>query len=391
MRALMVVPPLAGHILPLAALARTLTDAGHDVAWAGFRDAIAPLVPDEATILDLDSPLSAEDYDALRAKGRGLRGARAFQFLFQDLFFPLADAMRPGVEAAARDWAADVLVVDQQTYAGALAARRLGLPFVTSAATSANLVDPFAALPKLRQWWQDGLVDLQRRHGLDGDAHGLLGPDAVIAWSTRDLVGPAEVPPQTVFVGPALARAGRRAVDFPWDRLRDDVPKVLVSLGTVNAEIGGRFFAVACEALRDLPVQAVLVAPDDLVHEPPPGAIVQSFVPQLELLERVDAVVGHGGHNTTVEALAEGLPLVIAPIRDDQPVVAQQVVEAGAGIRVRFGRVKADKLRRAITEVLDDGSYRDAARRLAAGFRVAGGPAEAARIVVGVGRDRCET
>lgn len=38
------------------------------------------------------------------------------------------------------------------------------------------------------------------------------------------------------------------------------------------------------------------------------------------------------------EALWHAVPLVVAPIRDDQPVVAGQVTDAGAGVRVRFGR-----------------------------------------------------
>ena len=54
-------------------------------------------------------------------------------------------------------------------------------------------------------------------------------------------------------------------------------------------------------------------------------------MPQLALLRHVDAVVCHGGHNTLCEALALGLQLVLAPVRDDHPLVADQVVAAGAG------------------------------------------------------------
>jgi UDP:flavonoid glycosyltransferase YjiC (YdhE family) len=88
--------------------------------------------------------------------------------------------------------------------------------------------------------------------------------------------------------------------------------------------------------------------------------------------------VCHGGHNTVCESLAEGLPLVLAPIRDDQPIVADQVVRAGAGVRVRFGRVGAAELREAITAVLDDPRYRAAAAVIQRSFRDAGGAAAAA-------------
>jgi UDP:flavonoid glycosyltransferase YjiC (YdhE family) len=72
------------------------------------------------------------------------------------------------------------------------------------------------------------------------------------------------------------------------------------------------------------------------------------------------------------------VPLVVAPIRDDQPVIARQVVNARAGVRVHFSRVGATELRNAITTVLDDPSYRAAARRVQTSFTTAGGAAAAA-------------
>jgi MGT family glycosyltransferase len=105
---------------------------------------------------------------------------------------------------------------------------------------------------------------------------------------------------------------------------------------------------------------------------------VRSYVPQLALLGVVDAVVTHGGHNTTCEALAHGLPLVLAPIRDDQPIVADQVVRAGAGVRVKFGRVRAEQLGAAVDAVLDDPSYRAGAECVQQSFAEAGGAVTAA-------------
>ena len=86
-------------------------------------------------------------------------------------------------------------------------------------------------------------------------------------------------------------------------------------------------------------MQVILVAPPSSSPRRRTSSCAR-YVPQLALLPHVDAVVCHGGHNTTCEALAHGLPLVIAPIKDDQPIVAEQVVAAGAGLRVKFGRVR---------------------------------------------------
>ena len=121
------------------------------------------------------------------------------------------------------------------------------------------------------------------------------------------------------------------------------------------------------------------MAPPDVLGPAPPNVLVRESVPQLELLSHLDAVVCHGGNNTVCESLLHGLPLVLAPIRDDQPIVAEQVVEAGAGLRVRFGRVKAPELRAVLTAVLSEPRYRQAAGRVQESFRVAGGAEIAAR------------
>jgi UDP:flavonoid glycosyltransferase YjiC (YdhE family) len=87
----------------------------------------------------------------------------------------------------------------------------------------------------------------------------------------------------------------------------------------------------------------------------------------------MDAVVCHGGHNTVCEALYSGVPLVVTPIKDDQPVVAQQVVDAGAGLRLRFGRVRPPKLREAVYRVLQESPFQEAVERIRASFQAAGG------------------
>jgi UDP:flavonoid glycosyltransferase YjiC (YdhE family) len=120
------------------------------------------------------------------------------------------------------------------------------------------------------------------------------------------------------------------------------------------------------------------VAPPEHVPDPPVGVLVVSRVPQVALLPRVDLVVAHGGHNTVCEAIAAGVPLVVAAVRDDQPFVADQVVRAGAGVRVKFGRVGAADLRAAMTTVLAEPSYRAAVARIRASFAAAGGAAAAA-------------
>jgi UDP:flavonoid glycosyltransferase YjiC (YdhE family) len=112
----------------------------------------------------------------------------------------------------------------------------------------------------------------------------------------------------------------------------------------------------------------------------PGNVIVLSYAPFLELLQRraLDTVVCHGGMNTVCETLAHRVPVVAAPIRHDQPVIANQLAATGAGLRVPFGRADAATLRRAIETVLGDPSYRAAAARISERFAADGGARAAA-------------
>jgi MGT family glycosyltransferase len=375
-RFLFVVPPLVGHILPTVAVGRNLADRGHQIAWAGHAETVRPLLPPGARLI----PVAADFGGDSRPQRLGQRGAAAFQFLWADFLIPLAASMVPGVAAAVDEFAPDVLIVDQQTVAGALVAHQRGLPWATSATTSAELTDQFATMPKLGSWVRRCLADFQRTFAVSDTVDLRCSDYLVLAFTTAALVGSTcDFPGHYVFVGPAMgARTCGR--EFQWNWLRPDRQHVLISLGTVNQEIGRRFFATAVEAVAPLSdrLQVILVAPPDLVDSPPDHVLVREYVAQLDLLPQLHAVVSHAGHNTVCEALAHGLPLVVAPIRDDQPVVASQVAGCGAGIRVRFGRVNATELRTAITTVLDDPSYRAAARRVQTSFATAGGAAAAA-------------
>lgn len=384
-RFLFVVPPLQGHINPTVSVGHELAQRGHAVAWAGEPSVVRPLLADGAEFFACPERLPPSMEDALRHRAGGLRGAAALQFLWEEALLPLALAMEAPLEDAIARFRPEVLVVDQQAVGGAVIARRHGLAWATSATTSAEFSRPFELIPKVGEWVQDSLVDLQVRMGVPEqqarEAGDLRFSDLlVLAFTSAALVGSADVErfgDHCVFVGPAT-HARVETAEFPWDWLDPDRPHILVSLGTVNQTVGERFYNVAVDAVRDLDVQAVVVAPPEMIADVPDNVWVQPFVPQLALLGRMDAVVGHGGHNTTCETLARGLPLVLAPIRDDQPIVAAQVVDAGAGVRVKFGRVQPATLQAAIHRVLTEPSFRTAAATVAASFTAAGGAPRAA-------------
>jgi MGT family glycosyltransferase len=387
MRFLFVVPPFTGHVNPTVSIARALEGRGHSVAWAAHPGRVQPLLPEGARLLALDDRVSDDVYGPLMDRARGVRGLESYQFLWQDVLVPLTRAMRPQVEACIDAFAPDVVIADHQAVAGALAARRKGTRWASLCTTSASVVDALADLPKVKEWGQEHLRTLEREAELSPAPSPDLSPSLVIVLSTAAMVGSAEVfPPHYRFVGPSIADRPD-PTPFPWDALRDG-PRVFVSLGTVSAERGAAFHATVAQALGGEPFQVILAAPPEHLPDPPSNFIVRQRVPQLALLPHVHAVVSHGGHNTVCESLANGLPLVVTPIRDDQPVVANQVVATGAGLRLRFGRLGAAALREAVRRVLDEPAFREAATRIRASFASAGGAGEAARLLEELARER---
>jgi UDP:flavonoid glycosyltransferase YjiC (YdhE family) len=376
-RILFVSLPLAGHVNPAAALAARLTGHGHDIAWAGSELMLRPMLGPDAVILRTGSRLFRE---------QGGAGIASIRSLWTRFIVPYAKFILPGVDKAIREFEPDVVVVDQHAVGGALAAHRHGLPWATLAASAMELTEPYRALPKLTDWMRDQLVALWTGAGLPVEdfVDPRFSPYLIVAQTTPALTGDIALRQRLRLVGPLVAK--RPAPSFPFERLDPDRKHVLVTMGTLADDLTAGFYATALEALRPLAdtVQPIVVAPAEALPSTPDDVIVAARVPLLQLLPHIDVLVGHAGVNTTSEALMNGVPLVLAPIRHDQPEVARQVAACGAGVRVRFRRARAAELGAAITTVLGDPSYRAAAGRVADSFRAAGGAEEAARCVAGL-------
>jgi MGT family glycosyltransferase len=191
------------------------------------------------------------------------------------------------------------------------------------------------------------------------------------------------------YVGPVCPVASERADHTDAD------PLVLVSLSTYRFPGMTRCLQAILDACAGLDVQVVattgpVVDPGDL--RVPTNAEVHRFVPHVELMPRASLVIGHGGHGTTMQALAHDVPLVLMPMHPmlDQPMVARSVAAAGAG-RVVPKKASADDLRPVIASLLGDGPHRAAAARLGAEIRAMPGASGAAARVEGLVADGAVT
>lgn len=373
-RFLFVVPPLVGHILPSAGTAQALAERGHEVAWTGSRARLRPWLDPDATIYPTRLPL-------FRAQGKPDFGMASVKALWEGFFVPFARFMMPEVEKAVAAFRPDVLVCDQQALAGALVAERHGLPWATVATSTLDLGSPFRGLPKVEAWIRGQQAALAAEAGLSPDPGRdlMCSPRLMIVYLDRALAGERSYPGHFAFVGPSIGTRPTEA-GFPWDWLDPARRHVLVTVGTIADAHASGFAGRAVEALRPLGdrLQAIVVAPPGGVSDVPGHVLMPSRAPVLELMPRLDAVVCHVGTGTVGEALAHGVPLVLAPISREAPITASYVARIGAGIRVPFHRVTPEALRAAIMTVLDDPAYAAAAAKIRDSSAAAGGAAEAA-------------
>ena len=322
-RFLIVTLPLTGHAHRAVAVADALSARGHEVAWCGSNAYFGPLLGPDAILFTTGTRLFRDQ------AGHGIT---ALKSLWQQYVIPMARFMLPAVDRAIGEYQPDVVLVDQHALAGALAAHRHGLPWATLITTAMELTHPLAVLPRVDAWIRSQLASLCRDVASDvaGSLDLLFSPYLVIAFTTSAVIGEQPFPDHFALVGAAMLE---RPGAFAWDLLDPARRKVLISVGTLATGLAADFYQRAAAAVAPLSaaVQAIIVGPPELVPDPPGNVLVVPWVPMLALLPRLDAVISHGGMNTVSETLAHGLPLVIAPIRHDQPVVASQVARAGAG------------------------------------------------------------
>lgn len=199
------------------------------------------------------------------------------------------------------------------------------------------------------------------------------------------------------FVGPSLAER-KDDSGFPFEAITGS-PVVYISLGTINND-NVDFYRQCFEAFGSHSAQFILSVGKrtDIaaLGAVPTNFIVRNFVPQLDILQRSDVFITHGGMNSVHEGLYYNVPLIVIPQQMEQGVVAQQVAKYGAGVAlansVPFGQTTAPMLRAALDQVLaQKAQYHAAAVLLGESLRAAGGYQRAAQELMAFGQGKTHT
>jgi MGT family glycosyltransferase len=166
-----------------------------------------------------------------------------------------------------------------------------------------------------------------------------------------------------------------------WDELGAD-PLIYISLGTVFNN-RPEFFRACLEAFGGLPLRVAMSAGRrvDLaaLGPVPPNFLLAAYlpVPIAKLLARCTLAITHAGAGTLEECARAGLPQLMYPQAGDQFILADRVQQLGAGLRLSDADIAGGRLRELASRVMDDPSYRRAARALSESVRETGGTAQA--------------
>ena len=138
------------------------------------------------------------------------------------------------------------------------------------------------------------------------------------------------------------------------------------------------------DALATLPVRALVtlgtaLSPDE-VRGTDDVKVVRS-APHAEVLREASLLVTHCGHGTVTASLAHGVPIAGLPYpAADQPYLAARVQALGAGLAMD-GESSPAIIKKAVRDLLEQPSFREAAGRLGRTIRAAPGPAGAADVL----------
>ncbi|MHB8595623.1 MAG: macrolide family glycosyltransferase [Ktedonobacteraceae bacterium] len=189
---------------------------------------------------------------------------------------------------------------------------------------------------------------------------------------------------QYCFVGPSITPREEH-IAFPFEQLEKQ-PVVYITQGTVYNDRPD-FFNLCFAAFAGTPWKVVLSLGNNVDRQKldpiPDNFIVQSYLPQTEVLAYASVCVYHGSMTTTMEALMQGVPLVAIPQNiADEKVNARRIEELGLGVQLDEESLTAEKLRNAVLHISNDPTYYTRVRQMQAEIHAAGGHTRAADALI---------
>ncbi|PSA92184.1 UDP-glucosyltransferase [Bacillus atrophaeus] len=368
--------PAYGHVNPTLALVEKLCEKGHRVTYATTEE-FAPAVQQAgARPLLYETTISV---DPQQIKELMEKNETPLMFLKESL------GILPQLEELYKDDQPDLIVYDFIALAGKLLADKLQVPAVRLCSSYAQ-----------NESFQMGTEEmLQQVKEAEAEFQAFLEQENLPAVSFEQLAIPEafnivfmprsfQIKNETFddrfcFIGPSLGKRSEQ------ERLllkeKGDRPLMLISLGTAfNA--WPEFYQMCMEAFGGSEWHVIMsvgksIEPDSL-GDIPDNFTVRQRVPQLDVLTEADVFISHGGMNSTMEAMNEGVPLVVIPQMHEQELTAQRVEELGLGIYLPKEEVSVPRLQQAIGNIFSDKEIHSRVKAMQKDVKEAGGAEQGA-------------
>jgi UDP:flavonoid glycosyltransferase YjiC (YdhE family) len=179
----------------------------------------------------------------------------------------------------------------------------------------------------------------------------------------------SDLAPNIVFAGPIMPEAGGDLPEW-WADLGGTRRVIHVTQGTIdNHDLSMLIGPTITGLAHSDPLIVATTGGRPITDVPgalPDNVRIAKFIPYHLLLPKVDVMVTNGGYGGVQFAIAHGVPLVVAGEREDKPEVAARVAWSGIGLNLSTGRPTPIRLAAAVTKLLSQSAYRDAASNLAA-------------------------
>ncbi|HLO27841.1 MAG TPA: nucleotide disphospho-sugar-binding domain-containing protein [Anaerolineales bacterium] len=406
---------LDGHVGPAIPMVRKLIECNHQVIWitgrkyenrikatrASFRPRVKGIDPGNIDLYDL------------YPRFKELKGFAQVRYWLKDFHLAKIEADIEDLKSILRDFPADILIGDTISFSTFFLSEMTGIPCACISLLPLPVPDKHIApyglgltpgntpITKLRNQSLNYLVDhillrdltqyandIRKRLGLLPLKGSFLPamcriPTLIMQISTPAFEYPRRDQPSNLhFVGPMLPKPNP-AFTPPawWSDLNGTQPVVLVTQGTVSMNWKDLVIPTI-EVLEHEDVLVIAVPFDTQAF----GAIPQNvraekFIPFEHLLPRVDVMVTNAGYGGVQQALANGVPLVVAGATEEKMEVAARVAWSKSGINLRKKDPSPDDIRQAVLEVLSNPMYRQNAKRIQADFAKHDAPMEAVRLL----------
>ncbi|MDR7079364.1 MGT family glycosyltransferase [Neobacillus niacini] len=371
-----------GHINPTIGVVQELISRDEEVVYftiEAFRERIEKT---GATVRTLDGQKFIKAF---------ISGGRNYLLERINGLLLTADIVIPNVLEQIEGEHFDYIIHDSMFGCGRLLAQILKLPAINSCTTFAetkdsfdNMLDqlstniPTEVAKEINDEYQRLTARVKEKYDVEIYSHYevFCNPAPLtIVYTTREFQPFGGAFDQTYkFIGPSIST---RLIESNFDltAIKGKRP-IYISLGTVFNQVLD-FYKLFIKAFGDTNHTVVMSIGEKTLMsdlgEIPKNFIVKNYVPQTEVLKYSKLFITHGGMNSTHEGLYYGVPLIVIPQSADQPIIASQVANIGAGIKLQMQGLNANQLYESANHVLNNESFHKAALDVRGFFQKSGG------------------